>query len=327
LKSALNLEQLKNRYELANRADGKSPATVEGYNQILRAFIGYLKDYEDSISLSCFTIDMARAYMLYLRERPKYQGHPFTPARGNGLSIESIRDHVRTLKAFSTWLHVEEYTEENRLKNLKLPKPDELIIEPLTDDEKTIILDAINQKTYTGRRDYAISVLLFDTGLRAGEVAESKKSNLNSGEGFLKVFGKGRKERLVPIGFQTLSILLEYLTYVRPQVARPDCDNLFVSESGGPISVNVIKLLFSRLAKKSGITRLHAHLCRHTFAIDYLMNGGDIFSLKEILGHSSLEMVNRYLHFTQAKITARHREFSPMDRFMDNHQKRRKPKN
>ena len=83
------------------------------------------------------------------------------------------------------------------------------------------------------------------------------------------------------------------------------------------MSVNSLKLVFSRLAKKSGVQRLHAHLCRHTFAISYLMNGGDIYSLKEILGHSSLEMVDRYLRFTNAQIQARHSEFSPIDRLFE----------
>ncbi len=109
-------------------------------------------------------------------------------------------------------------------------------------------------------------------------------------------------------------------------LAKPDCTRLFVSEDGGLITENTIKLFFSRLKKKSGINRLHAHLCRHTFAINYLLNGGDIYSLKEILGHTTLEMVNRYLHFTKAQITARHREFSPMDRILGKHKKSPKPK-
>ncbi len=78
-----------------------------------------------------------------------------------------------------------------------------------------------------------------------------------------------------------------------------------------------MKLLFSRLAKVSGVKRLHAHLCRHTFAINYLMNGGDIFSLKEILGHKSLEMVNHYLHFTSHQIAIQHHKYSPMDRMQE----------
>ena len=76
-----------------------------------------------------------------------------------------------------------------------------------------------------------------------------------------------------------------------------------------------MKLIFSRLAKISGIERLHAHLCRHTFAINYLMNGGDVFSLREILGHTTLEMVNHYVHFTSSQITTQHHKYSPMDKF------------
>ncbi len=72
--------------------------------------------------------------------------------------------------------------------------------------------------------------------------------------------------------------------------------------------------MISFTAKSSGVKRLHAHLCRHTFAINYLLNGGDIFSLREILGHTTLEMVNHYLHFTRSQLTAQHHKFSPMDR-------------
>ena len=100
----------------------------------------------------------------------------------------------------------------------------------------------------------------------------------------------------------------------RSKVAAQGCDNLFVSPAGKPISVNTIKLVFSRLAKTSGVERLHTHLCRHTFAINYLLNGGDMFSLREILGHSSLDMVNHYLHFTSSQIIDQHRKYSPMDR-------------
>ena len=91
-------------------------------------------------------------------------------------------------------------------------------------------------------------------------------------------------------------------------------NSLFLTSNGKPITSNTIKLLFHRLAKASGLGRLHAHLCRHTFAVNYIMNGGDISSLKEILGHTTFEMVNHYLHFTKSQITAQHRKYSPMDR-------------
>ena len=208
------------------------------------------------------------------------------------------------------------YTKENRLANLKLPKPEKVLIEPLTEEEINAVLDAINRKTQVGRRNYTIVFLLIDTGLRVGEVAGAELSNFKAVEGCLKVMGKGKKERIVPIGMEAQAEVSEYITYVRSRIAKPDCTRLFVSEGGGPITENTLKLFFSRLAKKSGIMRLHAHLCRHTFAVNFIMNGGDLSSLKEILGHTTFEMVDRYLHFTQAQITARHREFSPMDRIM-----------
>ena len=153
------IQELIKRYELAKRAEGKSPKTVKGYNELLLSFCRYIKEHTADTTISRFNIDTTRVYILSLQTRPKFQGHPFTPARGNGLSIESVRDHVRTLKAFSTWLHTEGYTRDNRLANLKLPKLEELIIEPLTEEEVTIIADAINQKTLIGRRNYVMYII------------------------------------------------------------------------------------------------------------------------------------------------------------------------
>ncbi len=126
--------------------------------------------------------------------------------------------------------------------------------------------------------------------------------------------GKGAKERVVPIGKYVSMKLWHYVDRVRPRPTISGCDNLFLSRGGKPITANAIKLVFSRLAKSSGVERFHAHLCRHTFAINYLLNGGDIFSLKEILGHTTLAMVSHYLHFTSSQITDKHHKYSPMDK-------------
>ena len=314
------LEQLREKYEIACRAEGKSSKTVSGYNQIICALIRYMVETGLSTLLSDFSIDTVRSYILYLEQRPKFQGHPFTPPQDNGLARESIRDHVRTLKAFSTWLYTEGYTRKNMLKTLKLPKPDHLLFKPLTFEEKIRIFEAIKQDTLTGHRNRAFIEVLLDTGLRVSGITGADIQDLNVQDGSLKIMGKGRKERFVPIGIQTLATLVDYMNHERQKYVKTDCTALFISVKGEPLSTNAVKLLFTRLAKKSGVYRLHAHLCRHTFAIDYLMNGGDIYSLKEILGHSSLTMVERYLHFTQAQITTRHRQFSPMDKFKEQNQ-------
>ena len=91
-----------------------------------------------------FNIDSVRDYILYLRNRPKFQGHPYTPEQGKALSIRTVQCHVRAVKAFSSWLYAEGYTDENRLKALKLPKAPVKIMEPLSSEEIKVVIDSIS---------------------------------------------------------------------------------------------------------------------------------------------------------------------------------------
>lgn len=309
----VTIKELVTRYRQSNLAEGKSEKTISWYEEILRPFSNYLIETTRNCNLSNFTVDNARGYILSLRQKPKYLGHPFIPVQEVPVSSETLRCHTRVLKAFSSWLYREGYTQSNVLGNLKMPKASMKVMEPLSDEEIKRIIDSIDRKTMTGKRNHAIVVTLLDTGLRASEVAGITLGNMNLKDGYIKVMGKGSKERVVPVGKYTVTILWDYVQNVRPE-PLPDYDRLFLTVGGQSITVNTVKLLFSRLARSCGIKRLHAHLCRHTFAINYLLNGGDIFSLKEILGHTTLEMVNHYLHFTNHQITSQHHKYSPMDK-------------
>lgn len=190
-------------------------------------------------------------------------------------------------------------------------------MEPLSPDEIKNVVSSINRKSYSGERNHAVLVTLLDTGLRSSEVTGITLSNLNLKDGYIRITGKGDKERIVPIGKFVRMELMHYIEKVRPQVYGGDNNNLFLSQDGRPMTTNTVKMVFSKLAKSLRVHRLHAHLCRHTFAVNYLLNGGDIFSLWEILGHITLEMVNHYLHFTSSQITAQHHKYSPMDRIQE----------
>lgn len=305
-------------YHISNQAEGKSPRTIAWYNEMLTSFLSYMKEVLQYCDLSAFNIDNVRNYIIYLQNKPKFQGHPFTPQQNKLLSPRTIQCHVRALKAFASRLYAEGYTDQNMLANLKLPKAPSKIMEPLTPQEIKKVVSSINRKSYSGERNHAMLVTLLDSGLRASEAAGITLDNLNLKDGYIKVTGKGNKERIVPIGKFVQMELLHYIEKVRSQPYYSNCGELFLSRGGKPITVNTVKLVFSRLARSSGVNRLHAHLCRHTFAINYLLNGGDIFSLREILGHSTLEMVNHYLHFTSSQITAQHHKYSPMDRMQEN---------
>jgi len=309
-----DIQELIKRYELSNIAEGKSPKTIAWYRDMLTLFSRFLKTKQYPSGFSGFNIDTVREYIIYLRQKPKFEGHPYTPVQAKLISPRTVQCHVRALKAFSSWLYADCYTIDNRLKNLKIPKALVLVVEPLTPEEIKKVTASIDKKSPTGTRNYAIFATLLDTGLRASEAAGITLPNLNLADGFVKVMGKGSKERIVPIGKYIQMTLWSYIDKVRPEPVSPECNNLFLTQGGKPITVNTVKLVFSRLAKSSGVERLHAHLCRHTFAINYLLNGGDIFSLREILGHTTLEMVNHYLHFTSSQITDQHHKYSPMDR-------------
>ena len=314
---AHKLFELIEYYEICNRAEGKSPRTIAWYTEMLMSFSGYMKAELQRHDISAFNIDNVRRYIIHLQNKPKFQGHPNTPQQNELLSPRTVQCHVRALKAFSSWLYAEGYTSENRLQNLKLPKAPSKIIEPLTPQEIKKVVSSISRNVYSGERNHAMLVTFLDSGLRASEAAGITLNNLNLKDGSIKVMGKGSKERTVPIGKFVQMELLHYIEKVRPEPYDYDSGELFLTKGGKPITSNTVKLVFSRLAKSSGVGRLHAHLCRHTFAINYLLNGGDIFSLKTILGHTSFDMVNHYLHFTSSQITAQHHKYSPMDKLQD----------
>lgn len=195
---AHSLQGLVARYRLSNRVEGKSPKTIAWYEEMLRAFLSYLERQSVKADLSSFNIDIIRGYVLRLQQKPRFEGHPHTPAGAALLSTRTVQCHVRALKAFSSWLEREGYTTGNRLKNLKLPKAPKRIIEPLSATEIKKITAA--ETSPLGQRNRAIVVLALDTGLRAGEIAGLTLGGVNLKAGLLKVMGKGSKERIVPIG-------------------------------------------------------------------------------------------------------------------------------
>jgi site-specific recombinase XerD len=108
--------------------------------------------------------------------------------------------------------------------------------------------------------------------------------------------------------------LQRYIVRYRARPAYAGVENVFLSAQGIPLTGNSMKLAFARLAQRSGVRRLHAHLCRHTFATRFLTNGGDVFTLQQILGHSTLEMVRHYVNLAASDIIINHRRCSPLDR-------------
>ena len=312
-----SLRLLVKKFDQSNRATGLSDRTRQSYNQAIAPYIAYQANCKGGDDLSFFTISNVKEYIVYLQSRNKYKGHPYTPEQNSKLSPISVQDHVRSLKSFSSYLYRDGHTVTNILKNLKLPKAPQKLVEPLLEEEIGRVQETFYLKSPTGFRNYVLFSTLLDTGLRASEIASIELKHVNLEKGEIKVMGKGSKERLVPVGQKVTSLIWKYITHYRPKTTAANCDNLFLSPDGRPITLNTVKLMFTRLSKRCGIKRLHAHLCRHSFSVMYLLNGGNIYVLKEILGHTRLDMVEKYLHFTSAQVASQHRKYSPMDNLKD----------
>ncbi|MFC2122535.1 tyrosine-type recombinase/integrase [Bacteroidota bacterium] len=307
------LNELIEYYEVCNRAEGKSPKTISWYSANLKNFRNYLKNRHLSDSLENIDTKLLREYVLYLMKQTRYENHPYTPAKTELLSTATIHGYVRTLRAFFNWLIVEGLTQNNPSNALKPPKIVRKVVSTLSDEEIRAILTSFGTSS-TDARNQALFMILLDTGLRIGELVNLKMEDVHMDEGYLKVLGKGKKERIVPIGNNAQKVLQRYLFRFRPKPKNPVTSNVFLSISSQPLTENSMKLMFTRLAKRSGVYRLHAHLCRHTFATRFLINGGDVFSLQQILGHSTLEMVRHYVNLASSHIAIQHQRFSPLDR-------------
>jgi len=292
----------------------KSLKTITWYSANLKRFHSYLKSRHLPDSIENIDIKLLREYVLYLLKRNKYELHPYTPAKNELLSNTTVHGHVRTLRAFFSWLVREGIIETNIAKDLKPPKLIKKIVSTLSDEEIVRVLNTLNLHNHSQARNQTIFMLLLDTGLRIGELINLRMEDVHMDEGFLKVIGKGKKERIVPIGSNAQRALQRYLFRYRSKPIYQEIDNVFLYAYGKPLTENSIKLIFVRLAKRSGVYRLHAHLCRHTFATRFLINGGDVFILQQILGHSTLEMVRHYVNLASSHVAIQHQRFSPMDR-------------
>ncbi len=300
-------------YEVCNRAEGKSPKTISWYSANLRRFREYLKSRHLPDSLDNIDTKLLREYVIYLLKRNRFEGHPYTPVQVEPLSSATVHGHVRTLRAFFSWLAMEGLTQNNVAKDLKPPRVSRKIVSTLSDEEIRAILSTFCTSP-SDARNQTLFMILLDTGLRIGELINLKMEDIHTDEGYLKVMGKGRRERIVPIGNNAQKVLQRYLFRFRPKPINPVINNVFLSQSSKPLTENSMKLMFTRLAKRSGVCRLHAHLCRHTFATRFLINGGDVFSLQQILGHSTLEMVRHYVNLVSSHVVIQHQRFSPLDR-------------
>ena len=312
---SLDLVRLTESYALCLGTEGKSNKTITWYSSNLNRFAQFLNEHNLSESIAEIGKEEARKFITHLQTNVvRWESNP-SILDDKHLSAYSVQGYVRTIKAFWSWLLNEEYITHNPMAGLKLPRVPRKVINTFSHDQIQKLLGVIDRKQPTGFRNYTMILLLLDTGIRLSELIGLQINDIDFLQSCILVKGKGNKERVVPFGGQVRRTLRRYIMHFRAEPDSPRINEVFLSKDGLPLRSRAVQSMLKRLGKKAklSVIGVNPHRFRHTFAREFLMNGGDIFSLQKILGHSSLEVVKMYVNLMTNDILDQHRKFSPVD--------------
>lgn len=310
-------------YLISLAANGRSENTIRNYRQELIRLTNWLGDSP----IDKITDKQVEGYMIFLRDEFRITHVAKTQIKPKKLSQKSLSNAASTLSAFCKWLS-KEY-KLSSIYSLSPIRPKTKPILPLSTEEIAKLLQSCKStykkpkknKAYeasrnTSKRDRAIILVLLDTGIRVSELCGISIGDVEFEAGRVKVTGKGNKTRYVYLGKISKQAVWSYLAHRFPNSAPIKDEPLFVDKSGiYRITRQAVLLLLKRLGTKCSILSVHPHRFRHTFAVEFLRNGGNVFELQQLLGHEDLDMVKRYVQLAQVDIEVIAKKASPVDRW------------
>jgi len=310
MNSELDLKNLIEGFKLSCQTENKSPKTIEWYTCFLERFLRFLQLNIHPTRVNDIDKNHIRSFILYLQQQAK------TPHTDKPLSSSTVQGYVRTLKVFFSWLLREENIKSNPMTRIPVPRAPVKFINTFSHEHINKLATLCQTSNGSGYRNLTIILLLLDSGIRVNELVNIDISDLDLTEGYIKIrIAKGNRERLVPVGSIVQKSLWKYINQYRSQPLTRKVTALFLGEHGLPLTRSGVQQMLRRSGRTAGVTgvRCSPHTFRHTFAKYYLLNGGDIFSLQKILGHSSLASVRIYLNLFAADLKKQHQHFSPVD--------------
>lgn len=277
---------------------GLAENTVESYGRDLRQFSNYLQDIKID-SLKTVTKKDILSFLYYLQK--------------NGKATATISRNLASLKAFFKFLVQESLIEDNPTTNLESPKLKRKLPQVLTVPEVELLLDAPDLNTPIGVRDKAMLEVLYATGLRVSELISITIEDTNLETGFIRCFGKGSKERIVPLGKIAINNVYSYLHNGRSKLVKSsNIDVLFVNHHGKGLTRQGFWKIIKKYTKKAGIKKeITPHTLRHSFATHLLENGADLRFVQEMLGHADISTTQIYTHITKNRINEVYQKTHP----------------
>lgn len=217
-------------------------------------------------------------------------------------SQSSISRKLACLRSFFKYMAREQLLTANPASNIATPKREKKLPEFLNQDEMNKLINAASDATKAGRRDRAIIETLYSTGMRVSELMGLNISDLDFVAGTLKVQGKGKKERMVPVGGTAVRAAEAYLGD-RSETEKQPSSPLFLNKNGTRLTDRSVRRILIKYAKRAGITKdISPHTIRHTFATHLLDRGADLRSVQDLLGHENLSTTQIYTHVTTKRL-------------------------
>ena len=257
-----------------------SPKTCDAYKRDLNDYLNYVKK-EKILKISQMDI---RNYIRKLNNQ--------------GLAPSSISRRFSSIRSYHKFLTSEKLMVENPTLILSSPKSPKKLPVVISEHEISEIIKCIDDESHFGKRDKAIIEMLYSCGLRVSEICELELSNLFLDDDLIRVFGKGMKERLLPIGKRAKVYLNNYLMHVRPNFnKRGQSSSVFLSRNGKALTRAMINKILNRWSSLSGISKsISPHTLRHSFATHLLEGGADLRFVQALLGHSDITTTQIYTH-------------------------------
>lgn len=278
---------------------GASPNTIDNYRYDLLDFFHYLRDGEATAELSQAGRKDIIAYLAFCRKK---QMAPKTMAR-----------KLSAFRTFYKFLLLDKVIEKDPTANLESPKLTKYLPGVLLQSETELLLSAPDTTTLKGMRDKAVLETLYATGMRVSELVGLNLDDLHPEFHYAKCFGKGGKERIVPLGSYAEAAIDDYLTKCRGVFLKGKKNpSLFLNQRGGTLSRQSVWTMMKAYGKQVGIgDALSPHTLRHSLAAHMLENGADLRTVQEILGHADLATTQIYTQLLQKTITEEFKKYHP----------------
>ncbi|GIO39626.1 site-specific tyrosine recombinase XerD [Paenibacillus antibioticophila] len=299
VKQQLSFDELLQSFILDCKAKNLSPLTIRFYQDSVRQMKEAFR--EQQVPLDMYTIavrDIKNHFIAYLFDK--------------GKSDNTVNGRIKAVKQFLRYLFEEGWLTRNISEELHVVKAEKLMLQTFTKEQVVSLLEQPDRKTFTGYRDFTMMTVLLETGMRISELCHLKTSDLFFREQEIRIArGKGGRARRVPFQQTCAKIIRRYLD-IRGDL---ETDALFVNINNEPISTRALQDKMQTYGLAANITgvRVSPHTFRHTMAKFYILNGGDPFTLRRILGHATLDMVDYYVELFSSDIKQQHKKFSPVE--------------